>query len=980
MLDLGTSVNGAKLTLGDATNSGNQNDGTLNWYAYNAEGVRVGNGTFGNYSGGTASATISTTEAYRYVVVWGSGSNAAYTLKNLEFADHLPTGVPSDEFTYTLVDGDGSEATSTLTITTDVTPEARPDSGTVYESGLSNGTQAGAMPTVLTGNLFDNDSAIGAQTTITEINGQQPVNGFITISDAQGTLVVNASTGAYTYTLNAAAQIAGDSVDKTFNYTVRDGVSGPISNSTLTVTIVDDAPIGSDIEQVLSTTGGVETYNLVLTLDVSTSMNSIAPGTGGKTYFQVAKEALQALVSRFDEIGNVNVKLVYFGNGAYQSDWFVDDVAGAIAQIGSMTATHSATQYTTALNQVVQGWGTGVPDAGQTLFYFLTDGTPTGNSALTNSSTPINTSQWEAFVDSQSSPDAPSASFAIGIANASLTNLTSIAYPNTNDAGATEPYAVVITNAAALGNTLLATVDSGVVLGNVSVLSGGGAGGMLLGADGGSVTSVEVDGQTYTVAGGNEQTILTSRGGELTINFLTGAYFYQMHVNETIVGEMETFVVTATDGDGDVKSIELRIELNYQASLDANRDIILTNATGPITVSHEALTHNDVLSSSAAFTGVDGGVGGTVVDGLAGVTFAPTGNNYVPVSPENTAQTVANWNAAGVTLWGLTSDPNGDTLNTSGLNNAAKGNVRYNNAAGFNDDGLGVRASGTDNANNNRVDSGEYLVMSLSNHVSNTEVSLTNMSAGEVVRWNAYASDGSRVGTGTISGYGAGASATSGIVSNNLDDTQDIQYIVLSSDNGSTAFRVNGLGSPTSFEYTVAEGVHQDSALAEVHWVTGNTINGTGADEILIAHDTSTTLNGGGGKDVLIGGAGNDVLNGGDGDDRLEGGAGNDVLNGGAGKDMLIGGLGDDTLTGGAGADRFVFDGLLDNGKDVITDFSSADGDKLVFSGITSQAALGADWDPDTSTMSFGNGSTLVLTGVTMSDAQAWLTANSIII
>jgi len=71
---------------------------------------------------------------------------------------------------------------------------------------------------------------------------------------------------------------------------------------------------------------------------------------------------------------------------------------------------------------------------------------------------------------------------------------------------------------------------------------------------------------------------------------------------------------------------------------------------------------------------------------------------------------------------------------------------------------------------------------------------------------------------------------------------------------------------------------------------------------------------------------GNDAAN------RLSGGGGDDTLFGGAGKDML---------TGGAGGDIFVFDSPVGPGNwDVITDFVSAEGDKIaldsdVFAGLS---------------------------------------------
>lgn len=75
---------------------------------------------------------------------------------------------------------------------------------------------------------------------------------------------------------------------------------------------------------------------------------------------------------------------------------------------------------------------------------------------------------------------------------------------------------------------------------------------------------------------------------------------------------------------------------------------------------------------------------------------------------------------------------------------------------------------------------------------------------------------------------------------------------------------------------------------------------------------------------------------GGNGNDRLIGGPGDNILVGGRGDDVLAGGAGDDDLVGGRGADRFV----VGQGKDIITDFSPAEGDRLVFSHDAASPAL----------------------------------------
>jgi Ca2+-binding RTX toxin-like protein len=89
--------------------------------------------------------------------------------------------------------------------------------------------------------------------------------------------------------------------------------------------------------------------------------------------------------------------------------------------------------------------------------------------------------------------------------------------------------------------------------------------------------------------------------------------------------------------------------------------------------------------------------------------------------------------------------------------------------------------------------------------------------------------------------------------------------------------------------------------------------------------------------DTLSGGPGDDSLIGGDGNDSLVGGDSNDSLVGGDGDDSLSGGLGRDQLTGGTGSDTFPFRQQLDEydsgvgsgNRDRITDFRSAEGDKI---------------------------------------------------
>lgn len=102
-----------------------------------------------------------------------------------------------------------------------------------------------------------------------------------------------------------------------------------------------------------------------------------------------------------------------------------------------------------------------------------------------------------------------------------------------------------------------------------------------------------------------------------------------------------------------------------------------------------------------------------------------------------------------------------------------------------------------------------------------------------------------------------------------------------------------------------------------------------------------------------LNGTGNEranLMTGNDGANVLKGEAGKDALQGGRGNDKLFGGAQADLLTGGAGKDMFVFDTLeaASSSRDAITDFSTTEGDKLLFSraiftGFAQDGALAED-------------------------------------
>jgi len=85
-------------------------------------------------------------------------------------------------------------------------------------------------------------------------------------------------------------------------------------------------------------------------------------------------------------------------------------------------------------------------------------------------------------------------------------------------------------------------------------------------------------------------------------------------------------------------------------------------------------------------------------------------------------------------------------------------------------------------------------------------------------------------------------------------------------------------------------------------------------------------------------GSGNDVIIGSLFADDLRGGSGSDVLDGGVGDDILRGGAGNDTMRGDEGADRFVFAHSSSSHRDMILDYTFADGDVIDLSALLDAA------------------------------------------
>jgi len=866
------------------------------------------NGTTYNSFDGSGNLAINTVNGILII-----NQDGSYSYESTQL---VPGAVGDDVFSYEIQDADGDTSSANLTMTHDNISAAITDNATVYEAGLAAGTQASTSLETTTGNLLDNDTGIGAFTEIDQVtfggitatpNGA----GVITINGTYGTLTVYTTdngairAGDYEYTLTSTS--SGDTTSETFQYSLTDTNTGNTSNSNLNIGIVDDAPGGDDIVQNLSSSAQPLTYNLSIVLDVSGSMNTTT--ASGQTRLEVAVEALEALIDGTDALGNVNVQFVSFSTGVATSGWYQDDVYGAIDFLNSLQA-GGGTYYDSALNALI---GTSAPPpADQSLIYFVSDGVSSNNHGVDNTVTYTNNAgttlngqaAWESYVEENAD-----IAFGIGIGSASLAELEQVAHPLVNG---NDDFAITVSDPADLTATLLETLSNNTVVGSLSVLGANGAAGFVIGADGGFISEITIDGTLYTYDPATSPvstlTVTTALGGVLDIDFASGEYSYSLDVNQALLGQTELFPVTIIDNDGDSFTANIQFEINYEPSIDANQDIIITNVSdgSPINVSSAALMHNDNSPDGASISATSNAVDGTVT-GTDSITFDPEAAAIFLA--ESDFETVNA--AASITDRGEATAQNNDAASSTNMTDRSLFSSNDGNLSGVNVNGYSAAYFG------NIYGSGDqdWVAVTLA---QGENIWLDVDNGALLVDAHIYDANGNYVTTvannagGPWGGYTATDSSTYYIVVEAQTDGNAGNYDLFMTIDANNADYSNALLG--GFDYTLDNGAGvQDSSSVSVSAVTGNTLTGSDNDEILIASNAD---------DILIGNAGDDVLMGNQGADDLQGGAGDD---------LLIGGSGDDSLVGGAGIDIFALE-AGDEGSigtpavDTISDFTVGTG------------------------------------------------------
>ncbi|WP_262137903.1 retention module-containing protein [Pseudomonas sp. Marseille-Q5117] len=927
-------------------------------------GVRAGADTSTSAIGGLNSQING---SYGYLTLDANG-NAVYHSNPNEV--NGPGAV--DVFTYTVRDSDGDESTTTITIDvhnscliavsdTDVT---------VYENALDL-TKDGQdlAPGTVTGSEPGNTGETASGTLVGSVSGGSGAITYTLLGNATGSygqLQLNAD-GTYTYTLTSAPKTAPSANDgpntlsETFTYKATDAL-GNSTTSTLVVNIVDDIPkaVASD----RSVTAVEIDSNILIVLDISGSMADPS-GVPGLSRLALAKQAIGALLDKYDDLGDVKVQLVTFSSSAADRTTVWVDVATAKTLLAGLNA-GGGTNYDAAVAVMQTAFNTsGKLTGAQNVGYFFSDGKPNeGDIGAADEAALKN------FLDANNIKN-----YAIGLGSGvSNANLDPLAYDGINH---TNTNAVVVTDLNQLNSVLSGTVQGAPVTG--SLLGDGGS----FGADGGFIKSIVVDGTTYTydpkalsgqgsltASGGanhgtfntanNTVSIATNNSGTLVVNLDTGEYSYTSQKTTAVV-ITENIGFTVSDNDGDLASSTLTVKVIPNAPPVAMDDHVITNVlSGNIVVPGELLLANDSDPNGDA------------------LNATPTSFNTGWVSK-----------AADFTGTGL--------IGFTGQNNNAANQNLANVRSAFSANAATMTAV--------LVVSG-YLGM-VSNSNANDEDRITvNLRQGETLNLDHHLGAGKISMEYSLNGGAWMALADGQTLSASADGVYQIHITNIGNGGGNPnaaenyqlTMTLNYAGAhditPDYHGTYTANDNHggSDTANVSISYQDGLTLTGTAGDDVLVAGSDNNVINAGdgndvlsagsgnnemhgdGGNDLLYSGAGNDLLDGGTGSDTasyahataavtvdlgllgaqntlgagtdtltgienllgsnfndsltgdgnnnvINGGLGNDFLNGGAGDDLLIGGMGNNTLTGGAGADTFQW--LKGNsGHDLITDFT----------------------------------------------------------
>ncbi|VVO68444.1 retention module-containing protein [Pseudomonas fluorescens] len=816
-------------------------------------GVRAGSNTSTPAVGGLGNNINGT---YGYLTLDAAGNAVYHSNPN-----SVGAAGATDTFTYTIRDADGDESTTTITINvTDNSLTAGIDRDvTVYEKALdlNQGGQDLAAGTV-TGSDPGNTGETATGTLVGSVTGGSGALTYSLVGSATGTygqILLNAD-GTYTYTLTSAPKTSPNTNDgpntlsESFTYKATDAL-GNSTTSTIVVNIVDDVPKAGASDR--SVTAVEIDSNLLIVLDISGSMAD-ASGVPGLSRLALAKQAISALLDKYDDLGDVKVQLVTFSSSATDRTSVWVDVATAKSILTGLTA-GGGTNYDAAVATLQTAFNTsGKLTGAQNVGYFFSDGKPTSG----QETGAADEAALKAFLDANGIKN-----YAIGLGSGvSNANLDALAYDGSTH---TNTNAVVVTDLNQLNSVLSGTVVGAPVTG--TLLEGG-----TFGADGGFIKTLTVDGTTYTYdpkgLGGqgslgfsginhgtfntvnNSISIATNNGGTLVVNLDTGEYNYTSQKSTAVV-LTENIGFTVSDNDGDLASSTLTVKVIPNAAPVAFDDHIITNVlSGNIVVPGELLLANDTdadkdpLTASPTNFSTGWVAKGAGFTGTGASITVPGSNTLADVRSSFTANTAA--------------------MTALLVINGSLGQVTNNN--------------------NNDVD-----------------LISVKLKAGETLNLEHTVAAGHITMEYSLNGVNFFGIADGGMIEATADGTYQIRITNIENTTGGNAKAAENYQLTMTVNYAGADDLTPDAPVT--YYTANDNHGGSDTAAVTISYQDGHTLTGTAGDDVLVAGTDNNVINAGDGNDVLTAGSGNNELHGDAGKDLLFSGIGNDLLDGGTGID-----------------------------------------------------------------------------
>jgi len=498
--------------------------------------------------------------------------------------------------------------------------------GTVYEANLTGITTP--TPAIFKGSLGVVDASgqpqpvtlkLPTQELFSSSNGQKLVwrteaNGDIVAragNAADDPVVARLSTdgqGGFSFSLLQPIQHVNGSDVQDIHFAMQPvGAATDAANGTLTVHVIDDQP---RLPATIEATANTLDTNLLLVLDTSSAMGA-ASGQADLTRLQAAVKSLTQLIDRFDQFGDVAVRLVTFSGAAQaQGDHWLNageakTLLATLSVSGSAELNHGA-----ALLAAQDAFGSGGKlGNAQNVSYFLAGGSPTDSG--------LNTDAWMSFLDDH---QIKSQAVALG-AQVGASALDAIAYDGQASAelGATLVTAFDGLTSALNGSTR--DIISGRLLSVVN--SAGGQ----VGADGfDHVSSITIDGVPHDLsAGPTLQSFHTLGGGVFTVNTQTSEYSYSAPSGD-FAPFKESIGFTLLDHDGDEGKSVLNINLDHTQVVVGSASADALSGTGGSRFimgrdGNDLLTGgdgNDILLGNAGSDELHGGAGRDTLLGGAG--------------------------------------------------------------------------------------------------------------------------------------------------------------------------------------------------------------------------------------------------------------------------------------------------------------------------------------------------------------------------